>query len=347
MGQQVPPPLTAVAPSQEQAVTEEEAGPMMNLSLNYGPDVLEAFYQRLDKLGEGTFGTVYKARDLRTQELVALKRIGFQAEDEEGIPSTALREISYLEELSDHENLIRLKDVHSCVHRKGGCLHLVFEYMDADLRQFMKQYTYRMQDAKVLRHVGRMMLRGLGHLHKHRLIHRDIKPQNVLISLDTRRLKIADFGLARAFSAPVRNYTHEVVTLWYRAPEILLGEKKYTISIDIWSFGCVFAELANEGLPLFVGDSEIGTIFQIFKTLGSPGSPSTSWPGVLQLPYYRVDYPKFRPKPIEQWLSSRSMPSVLGNEIGDFYNLLQRVFQYNPHCRPTCDDLRAHPYFRF
>ncbi|CAD7947905.1 unnamed protein product [Amoebophrya sp. A25] len=312
-----------------------------HLSLNYGPNQLEHFYQRLDKLGEGTFGTVYKAQDLQTKEYVALKRIAFNAEDEEGIPSTALREICYLNEVS-HENIIKLKDVHSYVGNKGGYLHLVFEFMDADLRQFMKQQAAKMCNA-ALKNVGKMMLNGLAHLHKHRIIHRDIKPQNVLISWDMQTLKIADFGLARAFSAPVRNYTHEVVTLWYRAPEILLGEKKYTVSIDLWSFGCVFGELANDGAPVFVGDSEIGTIFQIFKTIGSP--TAYDWAGVRELPYFSQEYPKFRAKPVEEWLCARPSPPCDVSDLPYLYNMLQLIFQYNPHKRPALEDLQHHPYF--
>lgn len=138
-----------------------------------------------------------------------------------GIPSTALREICFIREIQ-HENIIKLRDVHTQINAKGGYLHLVimsllriphpvqvFEYMDADLRQFMKRDPKKMR-GKNLTNVGRMMARGLAHLHTHRLIHRDIKPQNVLISWDMQSVKIADFGLARAFSAPVRNYTHEV-----------------------------------------------------------------------------------------------------------------------------------------
>jgi len=310
------------------------------LSLNYGSDTLESFYQRLDKLGEGTFGTVYKAQDLQTKEFVALKRIAFSAEDDEGIPSTALREVCYLNEVS-HPNIIKLKDVHSHVGRKGGYLHLVFEFMDADLRQFMKQSAYKMC-SEPLKRVGKMMLDGLAHLHKHRIIHRDIKPQNVLISWDMQNVKIADFGLARAFSAPVRNYTHEVVTLWYRAPEILLGEKRYTASIDLWSFGCVFGELANDGAPVFVGDSEIGTIFQIFKTIGTP--TAFDWAGVTSLPYFSAEYPKFRGKPVDHWLS-RPTPACEPVDLPYFHDLLQLIFQYNPHKRPAVEELQCHPYF--
>eukprot|EP00392_Amoebophrya_sp_AT5.2_P001948 g1953.t1 len=277
------------------STSSSQQDPMMGgdqLSLNYGSDTLESFYQRLDKLGEGTFGTVYKAQDLQTKEFVALKRIAFSAEDDEGIPSTALREVCYLNEVS-HPNIIKLKDVHSHVGRKGGYLHLVFEFMDADLRQFMKQSAYKMCSEPLKR-------------------------------------------------APVRNYTHEVVTLWYRAPEILLGEKRYTASIDLWSFGCVFGELANDGAPVFVGDSEIGTIFQIFKTIGTP--TAFDWAGVTSLPYFSAEYPKFRGKPVDHWLS-RPTPACEPVDLPYFHDLLQLIFQYNPHKRPAVEELQCHPYF--
>ena len=209
-------------------------------------------YSKLEKIGEGTYGVVYKARDRVSQEVIALKKIRLDAEDE-GVPSTAIREISLLKELQ-HQNIVRLKDV---VHSEKK-LHLVFEFLEHDLKKHMDQHQATGGlTAMQVKSFLYQMLRGIAFCHSHRVLHRDLKPQNLLIDRD-RNLKLADFGLARAFGIPVRTYTHEVppppplslapslryqhthppssqvVTLWYRAPEILLGSKQYATPVDIW-----------------------------------------------------------------------------------------------------------------
>ncbi len=122
----------------------------------------------------------------------------------------------------------------------------------------------------------RQLLQGLVHCHKRRIMHRDLKPSNLLIDSKGQHLKIADFGLARTFGLPLKSYTHEVVTLWYRAPEILLGQKVYSTAVDMWSVGAIFYEMAHKR-PLFYGDSEIGQIFKIFKTRPQPSKCSLLW----------------------------------------------------------------------
>ncbi len=161
-------------------------------------------YSKLEKIGEGTYGVVYKARDRVSQEVIALKKIRLDAEDE-GVPSTAIREISLLKELQ-HQNIVRLKDV---VHSEKK-LHLVFEFLEHDLKKHMdqQQATGGLTVMQVKSFLYQM-LRGIAFCHSHRVLHRDLKPQNLLIDRD-RNLKLADFGLARAFGIPVRTYTHEV-----------------------------------------------------------------------------------------------------------------------------------------
>jgi cyclin-dependent kinase len=204
-------------------------------------------YQKLEKIGEGTYGVVFKAKDRVTNEILALKKIRLEAEDE-GIPSTAIREISLLKELQ-HPNIVRLYDV---VHTERK-LTLVFEYLDQDLKKYLDTYESGL-DLPVLQSFLYQLLHGVAFCHDHRVLHRDLKPQNLLINREGE-LKLADFGLARAFGIPVRSYTHEVVTLWYRAPDVLMGSRKYSTPVDIWSIGCIFAEMAN-GRPLFAGSSE-------------------------------------------------------------------------------------------
>ena len=194
-------------------------------------------YQKLEKIGEGTYGVVYKAKDRISAEIIALKKIRLEAEDE-GIPSTAIREISLLKELQ-HANIVRLYDV---VHTEKK-LTLVFEYLDQDLKQYLDHCEGGLEPG-ILKSFLYQLLRGVGYCHHHRVLHRDLKPQNLLINREGE-LKLADFGLARAFGIPVRSYTHEVVTLWYRAPDVLMGSRKYSTPVDIWSIGCIFAEMSS------------------------------------------------------------------------------------------------------
>lgn len=221
---------------------------------------------------------VYKARDLSNGgSIVALKKIRLEAEDE-GVPSTAIREISLLKEMKD-ENVLRLLNI---VHADGHKLYLVFEFLDLDLKKFMEALptseggrgkplpegtSLRVQNlglgSAVVRRFLMQLCQGIKYCHSHRVLHRDLKPQNLLIS-SSGNLKLADFGLARAFGVPLRTYTHEVVTLWYRAPEILLGGRQYSTGVDMWSVGCIFAEMCTRK-PLFPGDSEIDEIFKIFR----------------------------------------------------------------------------------
>lgn len=229
------------------------------MAFNSHAGTISDIYTKLEKVGQGTYGIVYKAKEKAGQNrIVALKKIRLEAEDE-GVPSTAIREISLLKELK-HPNIVELMDV---VHNDSK-LYLVFEYLDLDLKRFMDSQTG--VGGLTPRHVAsylKQLISGISFCHSHRILHRDLKPQNLLID-NEGTLKIADFGLARAFGIPLRIYTHEVVTLWYRAPEVLLGSRHYSTGVDMWSIGCIFAEMASHQ-PLFPGDSEIDEIFRIFR----------------------------------------------------------------------------------
>lgn len=286
-------------------------------------------YEITEKLGEGTYGKVYKALNKVTLEFFALKKIRIQYEDE-GVPSTAIREVSLLKEC-DHRNVIRLYEVLSL----PTSLYLVFEYLDMDLRVFLKKHG-AFKDAAWLKNASHQCFSGIDFCHAHRILHRDIKPQNVLVDVQQRVLKLADFGLARAFSVPLRAYTHEVVTLWYRAPEILLGQSKYATPMDIWSLGCIVAEMAT-GLALFPGDSEIDTIFRIFKVLGTP--TEKVWPGVSSLRDFKQEFPKW---PDSKLADVRAAGPALG-ELGA--DLLSNCFRYNPVDRLSARRLLQHPFF--
>ncbi|XP_036051276.1 cyclin-dependent kinase 3 isoform X2 [Onychomys torridus] len=283
-------------------------------------------FQKVEKIGEGTYGVVYKAKNKETGQLVALKKIRLDVETE-GVPSTAIREISLLKELK-HPNIVKLLDV---IHREKK-LYLVFEFLTQDLKKHMDSTPTSGLPLHVVKSYLSQLLQGLNYCHCHRVIHRDLKPQNLLIN-EFGAIKLADFGLARAFGVPLRTYTHEVVTLWYRAPEILLGSKFYSTAVDVWSIGCIFAEMVT-GKPLFPGDSEIDQLFRIFRTLGTPSE--ATWPGVSQLSDYKSSFPKWTRKELEE-----IMPR-LGPEGKD---LLLQLLQYDPSQRISAKTALAHPYF--
>ncbi|KAG8222500.1 hypothetical protein J437_LFUL009603 [Ladona fulva] len=246
-------------------------------------------FHKIEKIGEGTYGVVYKAKDKVTGKLVALKKIRLETEIE-GVPSTAIREISLLKELK-HPNVVCLLDV---VHADKK-LYLVFEFLTQDLKKFLDSSKDLLPSDLVKSYLWQL-LQGVTYCHTHRILHRDLKPQNLLIDSEGY-IKLADFGLARAFGVPVRTYTHEVVTLWYRAPEILLGTKFYSTAVDVWSIGCIFAEMITRR-ALFPGDSEIDQLFRIFRTLGTPDE--TIWPGVSQLPDYKSMFPRWESQDISE-----------------------------------------------
>lgn len=276
--------------------------------------------------GEGTYGVVYKAKEKQTGSIVALKKIRLEQE-EEGVPSTAIREISVLRELR-HPNIVRLKEI---IHEESTKLYLVFEFLEMDLKKYMDQHGYNITPALVKSYMYQL-LKGICFCHGRRILHRDLKPQNILIEKDGV-LKLADFGLARAFGIPLRTYTHEVVTLWYRSPEILLGSRHYSTAVDIWSLGCIFAELVLKH-SLFPGDSEIDQIFRIFRTLGTPNE--TMWPGVNGLPDWKPNFP--------QW-KSQTLEKVVPGLCADGIDLLQKMLEYDPARRISAKQALLHPYF--
>jgi len=285
-------------------------------------------YIQLEKLGEGTYATVYKGRSKTTNEIVALKEIHLDAE--EGTPSTAIREISLMKELK-HINIVRLYDV---IHTEVK-LVLVFEYCDRDLKKYMDTHGDRgALDPLTVRSFMHQLLKGTAFCHENRVLHRDLKPQNLLIN-KKGELKIGDFGLARAFGVPVNTFSNEVVTLWYRAPDVLLGSRTYTTTIDIWSCGCIFAEMIS-GLPLFRGRDNQDQLLHIVRTIGTPDdrtltaisqhSPENAW-----RPTQR--YPKV---PFQQVLQKASQPEI---------DLLERLLQFDPSKRISAAEALNNKYF--
>jgi len=281
-------------------------------------------YQLMEKLGEGTYGVVFKALDKTNGNLVALKKIRLDNEDE-GVPSTSLREISLLKELN-HPNIVKLEEVVS--HKNK--LYLVFEFATCDLKKYLDSTP--VIPLTIVKSYAFQLIRSIFLCHSRRILHRDLKPQNLLIGKGGI-LKLADFGLARAFGVPLRQYTHEVVTLWYRSPEILLGGKLYSTAVDMWGIGCIFAEIASRK-PLLPGDSEIDQIYKIFQMLGTPSE--RDWPGVSQLPDYKAAFPKWIKKDL-----AREVPQLDAQGI----DLLSKCLAYDPAQRISARQALRHPYF--
>ncbi|EEB06770.1 CMGC/CDK/CDK5 protein kinase Pef1 [Schizosaccharomyces japonicus yFS275] len=283
-------------------------------------------YQRLEKLGEGTYATVYRGRHLLTGEIVAIKDI--KVDPEEGTPSTAIREISLMKELK-HPNIMELLDV---VHLENK-LMLVFEFMEKDLKKYMD--AYGVDGALALGQVKNFihqLLKGVAFCHENRILHRDLKPQNLLIN-HRGELKLADFGLARSFGIPVNTFSNEVVTLWYRAPDVLMGSRNYTTSIDMWSVGCILAELIT-GRPLFPGTDNEDQLLKIFRLMGTP--TEQTWPGVSRLPDYKPTFPFYPPQ---------DLASMFPGLDGLGLDLLQRMLRMQPELRISAHNALKHAWF--
>jgi len=285
-------------------------------------------FVKIEKIGEGTYGVVFKGRNTKTGEIVAMKKIRLESEDE-GVPSTAIREISLLKELQ-HPNIVGLQDV----LMQEAKLYLIFEFLTMDLKKYMDTNIPKdgQMDPKLTKSYLYQLLQGILFCHQRRVLHRDMKPQNLLIDKNGC-IKIADFGLARAFGIPVRVYTHEVVTLWYRAPEVLLGSPKYSCPIDIWSIGTIYAEMVNRR-PLFQGDSEIDQLFRIFRVLRTP--TEDLWPGVTQLPDFKATFPNWQTLGLKNSMK-KIEPAGL--------DLLDQMLVYDPAKRISAKKALLHPYF--
>ncbi|GMI86713.1 cyclin-dependent kinase B1;2 [Hibiscus trionum] len=296
-------------------------------------------YEKLEKVGEGTYGKVYKAKDKATGQLVALKKTRLEM-DEEGIPPTALREVSLLQMLSSSIYIVRLLCVeHVDTDKDGGSkpnLYLVFEYLDTDLKKFIDSHRKgpnpRPLPPTLIQSFLFQLCKGVAHCHSHGVLHRDLKPQNLLLDKEKFVLKIADLGLGRAFTVPLKSYTHEIVTLWYRAPEVLLGSTHYSTAVDMWSVGCIFAEMVRRQ-ALFPGDSEFQQLLHIFRLLGTP--TEKQWPGVTSLRDWHV-YPRWESQSLD-----RAVPSLSPDGV----DLLSKMLKYDPAERISAKAAMHHPYF--
>ncbi|XP_064156568.1 cyclin-dependent kinase 18-like [Anguilla rostrata] len=282
-------------------------------------------YVKLGKLGEGTYATVFKGRSKLTENLVALKEI--RLEHEEGAPCTAIREVSLLKNLK-HANIVILHDI---IHTDQS-LTLVFEYLDSDLKQYLDNCgsLMSMHNAKIFMF---QLLRGLSYCHKRKILHRDLKPQNLLIN-DRGELKLADFGLARAKSVPTKTYSNEVVTLWYRPPDVLLGATEYSTPLDMWGVGCIFYELVT-GRAMFPGSTVKEELHLIVRLLGTP--TEESWPGIsANQEFHSYRFPQYRAQPLLNHAPRLDTEGI---------DLLSELLLYDAKLRVSAEASLRHPFF--
>lgn len=291
-------------------------------------------YEFLELLGEGSYATVYKGKFKDSDQIVALKKVSLNSE--EGTPFTAIREVSLLKTLK-HANIVTLFDI---IHTHST-LTLVFEFMHTDLSLYMEN----MGCAKGINPYNAclftfQLLRGLHFCHKRKILHRDLKPQNLLIS-EIGELKLADFGLARAKSIPTNTYSNEVVTLWYRPPDVLLGSTDYTTSLDMWGVGCIFLEMLT-GTPVCPGQTDAcDQLGKIFDLLGTP-SPAT-WPRLTDLPHYQDYYYSCFLIPRHEIQLCIIVSMLTAIEFGEEF--ANSLLQFEPTSRLSAMEAMKHPMF--
>lgn len=288
-------------------------------------------YQRVQQVGEGTYGKVYKAKNTLTGEFVALKKLRLESE-REGFPITAIREIKLLQSF-DHPNIVGLLEMMV----ESNQIFMVFDYLDHDLTGLLTHPDLVLTEGH-RKMIFKQLMEGLNYLHKRRVIHRDIKGSNILLDA-TGTLKIADFGLARTMKVLARgespDYTNRVITIWYRPPELLLGSTDYGREVDIWGVGCLLMELYTR-TATFQGTEEISQLSKIFDIMGTP--TMESWPNIENLPWFEMLKPR-----VNKALSfEKEFKSVMTN---DSFDLAQKLLELVPSRRLTAQEALDHPYF--
>ncbi|ELR14612.1 cdk10/11, putative [Acanthamoeba castellanii str. Neff] len=293
-------------------------------------------YERLNRIQEGAYGVVHRAKDKETGEVVALKK--FKIKGDESFPVTALRELAVLMEM-DHPNVVRAKEI--VIGKDPNSFYLVMEFLEHDLKDLMTAMRDPFLQSEI-KCLLQQLLEAIAYIHDNWYLHRDLKTSNLLLS-SKGILKVADFGLARHYGDPLRPYTQPVVTLWYlakrpidpyRAPELLLGAKEYSWEIDMWAVGCIFAEMLCKE-PLMKAQTELQMIDQIFKMLGTPNDDV--WPGFSELPFVKKMKFKTYPSAIRQRMFSAT------TDAG--FDLLMSFLAYDPKKRITAREALSHRYF--
>jgi len=294
-------------------------------------------YDKICRIGKGTFGEVFKAKHRITKREVALKKILMENEHE-GFPITAIREIRILKLLKS-ENIVNLIEVCRSTEQSNGkaISYLVFDFCHHDLAGLIQEAYDKIRPLPITKCILKQLLSGLHRLHTSKIIHRDMKSSNILITKHGE-LKIADFGLARPYvlDETKRKYTNRVVTLWYRPPELLLGERNYACAIDLWGVGCIMAELFIRE-PLMKGSLEQNQLQLITETVGPINE--IVWPGVSKLPHYKT---------LSKTLNNpRHKNGRLSRICQDIHaqDLLKKLLCLDPAKRINSDDALDHDFF--
>ncbi len=305
-------------------------------------------YEYIGKIDEGAYGIVYKAKDKLTGDIVAIKKVKL-GKEKDGFPITSIREINILMNFHQ-ENIMNIKEVvYGTTTDKIFC---VMEYADFELKALLSDAYYidsktntkqkRIFNLSQIKNIFFQLLNGVDFIHTNWIIHRDLKTSNLLY---TKKgiLKIADFGLARKYGNPIKPYTPLVVTLWYRAPELLLNIDKYSTAIDMWSCGCILAELFLCE-PLFQGRDEIDQLHKIFKIMGTP--EEKNWKGWLHLPNAkRINFGNTKYNEIlrEKFPKFSYEDDFVLTDKG--YDLLKKLLIYDPERRLSAEEALRHPWF--
>ncbi|KAI0004163.1 Pkinase-domain-containing protein [Russula compacta] len=287
-------------------------------------------YEKLNSIEEGSYGVVFRARDKQTGDIVALKKLKLD-EEKYGFPITALREINALM-VCRHDNVVGIREV--VVGETLTQVFIVMDFIEHDLKTLLTLMPSPFLQSEI-KTLMLQLLSAVSHCHSNWILHRDLKTSNLLMN-NRGTIKVADFGLARRYGDPVGvgGMTQLVVTLWYRAPEILLGEKTYSTAIDMWSVGCIFAELLLKE-PLFQAKAEIELISMIFKLLGPP--TTDSWPEYSSLPLAKtISLPSPQPHQFRQKFPFLTIAGI---------DLLSSLLTYDPERRISAEEALQHPYF--
>nr|POF13123.1 serine/threonine-protein kinase ppk23 [Quercus suber] len=290
-------------------------------------------FERLNHIEEGSYGFVSRAKEESTGEIVAIKRLKLNPAQDGGFPVTALREIQTLN-AAKHRHIVDLREVVASSSDSGD-VYLVMDFIEHDLKTLQEE----MEEPFLPSETKTLLLQlasAVEYLHDHWILHRDLKTSNILLN-NRGEIKLADFGMARfCGEPPPANLTQLVVTLWYRAPELLLGTGTYDSAVDMWSMGCIFGELLTRN-PLLQGKNEVDQLSKIFELCGIP--TKASWPGFKRLPNAR-----------SLRLPTRSTGSVIRTKFPTLTNagvaLLNGLLSLNPAARPSAKEMLEHAYFK-
>lgn len=288
-------------------------------------------YERLNHIEEGSYGVVSRARDRETGDIVALKKLKMDQE-KNGFPITSLREIRTLMMVGNHENIVRVREI--VVGDTLTQIFIVMDFIEHDLKTLLAtmRTPFLASEVKTLL---QQLLSAIALCHDNWILHRDLKTSNLLMN-NRGQIKVADFGLARTYGEPLGDMTQLVVTLWYRAPELLLGETEYSTAVDMWSIGCIFAELIQKE-PLFPGKGEIDQLNRIFKLLGRPSEDI--WPGFDTLPSAKsINVSSIQP------YSNLRAKFRYTTDLG--VDLMSKLLTYDPRRRISAEEALKHPWFQ-